>query len=48
MVGKTLSEATEPIYIGSTLCAYSLNVAYHEMMDIIGDEDANPGGDHTH
>ncbi|OEU46347.1 MAG: hypothetical protein BA872_06705 [Desulfobacterales bacterium C00003060] len=37
MVGKTLSEAKEPICIGSTLCAYSLNIAYEEMMKVIGD-----------
>lgn len=48
MVGKTLSEATEPIYIGSTLCAYSLNVAYHETISIVGGEDVSPGRDHTH
>ena len=36
LVGKTLSEASEPVSIGFTLCAYSLNIAYQEMMKIMG------------
>lgn len=37
MVGKLLSESPEPTFIGSTLCAYSLNTARKEMLKIIGD-----------
>ena len=48
MLGKTLSEATEPIGIGYTLCAYSLNIAYQEMMNIMGGKDVSSGGYHTH
>ena len=38
MVGKTLSEAPEPNMIGFSLCAYSLNMAYDEMVRLVGDE----------
>jgi len=38
MVGKKLSEAPEPNMIGFSLCAYSLNMAYDEMMRLVGDE----------
>ena len=48
MVGKTIFEATEPVRIGYTLCAYSLNIAYHEMMNIVGGEDVSSGWNHTH
>jgi len=48
MLGKTLSEATEPVGIGYTLCAYSLNIAYQEMMNIMGGKDVSSGGNHTH
>jgi hypothetical protein len=47
MVGKSLSEAPEPILIGFSLCAYSLNTAREEMMKITGDDDASSGGNHT-
>jgi hypothetical protein len=36
MVGKTLSEAPEPVMIGFSLCAYSLNMAREEMERIMG------------
>jgi len=48
MVGKTLSEALEPVHIGYTLCAYSLNIAYQEMMNIMGGKDVSSGGNHTY
>jgi len=38
MVGKLLSEAPEPAMIGFSLCAYSLNMAYEEMIRMTGDE----------
>jgi len=38
MVGKKLSEAPEPNMIGFSLCAYSLNMAYDEMVRLMGDE----------
>jgi hypothetical protein len=38
MVGKKLSEAPEPNMIGFSLCAYSLNMAYDEMVRLVGDE----------
>jgi len=38
MVGKTLSEAPEPVMIGFSLCAYSLNMAREEMERIMGDK----------
>lgn len=47
MVGKSLSEAPEPVLIGFSLCAYSLNTAREEMMKITGDDDASSGGNHT-
>ncbi len=47
MVGKLLSEAPEPTFIGSTLCAYSLNTARKEMIKIMGDENATSGRNHT-
>jgi hypothetical protein len=47
MVGKLLSEAPEPVLIGFSLCAYSLNTAREEMMKIMGDEHAASGGNHT-
>jgi hypothetical protein len=38
MVGKKLSDAPEPNMIGFSLCAYSLNMAYDEMMRLAGDK----------
>jgi hypothetical protein len=37
-VGKLLSEAPEPAMIGFSLCAYSLNMAYEEMIRMTGDQ----------
>lgn len=48
MVGKLLSESPEPILIGSSLCAYSLNTAREEMVRITGAEDASSGRNDTH
>ena len=48
MVGKTLSEAQEPVNIGYTLCAYSLNIAYEEMINVIGGKDVSSCRNHTH
>ncbi len=48
MVGKLLSEAPEPVLIGFSLCAYSLNTAREEITKIIGGGDAASGRDHTH
>ncbi len=47
MVGKLLSEAPQPVLIGFSLCAYSLNTAREEMARIIGDKDASSGRNHT-
>lgn len=38
MVGKLLSEAPEPSVVGFSLCAYSLNMAYEELMKMVGGE----------
>ena len=38
MVGKPLAEAPEPSLIGFSVCAYSLNMAYEEMLRIVGGE----------
>ena len=48
MVGKVLSEAPEPVLIGFSMCAYSLNTAHEEMLRITGGEDASSGGTDTH
>ena len=37
MVGKPLFEAPEPDVVGFSLCAYSLNMAYDEMIRLIKD-----------
>jgi hypothetical protein len=47
MVGKLLSEAPEPILIGFSLCAYSLNTAREEVIRIMGGKDVLSGGNHT-
>jgi hypothetical protein len=47
MVGKLLSESPEPILLGSSLCAYSLNTAREEMLRIIGGENASSGRNDT-
>ena len=47
MVGKRLSESPEPVLIGFSLCAYSLNTAFEEMVKISGGEDASSGRNDT-
>ncbi|MDY6952757.1 MAG: DUF3343 domain-containing protein [Thermodesulfobacteriota bacterium] len=47
MVGKVLSEAPEPVVMGFSMCAYSLNTAREEMIKIAGGPDASSGGTHT-
>ncbi len=47
MVGKLLTESPEPILLGSSLCAYSLNTAREEMLKIIGGENASSGRNDT-
>ena len=47
MVGKLLTESPEPILLGSSLCAYSLNTAREEMLRIIGGENASSGRNDT-
>lgn len=47
MVGKLLSESPEPILIGSSLCAYSLNTAREEMARIMEGENASSGRNST-
>ena len=47
MVGKRLSESPEPILIGFSLCAYSLNTAFEEMIKISGVDDAFSGRNDT-
>ena len=47
MVGKRLSESPEPILIGFSLCAYSLNTAFEEMVKISGGVDASSGRNDT-
>ena len=41
MVGKRLSESPEPVLIGFSLCAYSLNTAFEEMVKIAEGKDAS-------
>jgi hypothetical protein len=36
MVGKSLSEAPAPVRLGTSLCAYSLNTAFEELLRIDG------------
>ena len=47
MVGKRLSESPEPVLIGFSLCAYSLNTAFEEMVKNFGGEDASSGRNDT-
>jgi hypothetical protein len=47
MVGKLLTESPEPILLGSSLCAYSLNTAREEMLRIIGGENASSSRNDT-
>ena len=47
MVGKLLAESPEPILLGSSLCAYSLNTAREEMLRIIGGENASSSRNDT-
>ncbi len=48
MVGKLLPEAPEPILIGFSLCAYSLNTAREEMIKIMGGKDVSSRWNRTH
>jgi hypothetical protein len=48
MVGKLLSESPEPVQIGFSMCAYSLNTAREEMLRITGGKDASSGRTNTH
>jgi len=47
MVGKSITEAPNPLLIGHTLCAYALSTAHEKMIKIIGGEDASSGRDHS-
>ncbi len=47
MVGKSITEAPNPLLIGHTLCAYALSTAYEKMIKIIGGEDASSGRNHS-
>lgn len=48
MVGKVLAGSPEPVMIGFSLCAYSLNTAREEMLKIAGGADASSGRPDTH
>ena len=47
MVGKSITEAPNPLLIGHTLCAYALSTAHEKMIEIIGGEDASSGRNHS-